>query len=82
MGTLRLDERRVKVLMAMNGIDSIPALAEMADMHYNSLYKMISTGRFSIDSIEAISNILQCNPIDLLVTDGYPDPKLVPLAAH
>jgi Cro/C1-type HTH DNA-binding domain len=76
MGKIRLDERKVKVLMAMNGIDTLPALAEKAGMHYNSVYKMVNTGRFSIDSIESLANVLGCNPIDLMTTEGYPDPKL------
>lgn len=82
MGKLRLDERKVKVLMAMNGIDSLPELAEAAGMHYNSVYKMVNTGRFSIDSLESLSNVLHCNPIDLITTEGYPDPKSVPLVAR
>lgn len=77
MGKIRLDERRVKVLMAMNGIDSLPELAEKLNMHYNSVYKMVNTGRFSIDSIEALADVLKCNPIDLITTEGYPDPKSV-----
>jgi hypothetical protein len=75
MGKIRLDERKVKVLMAMNGIDTLPELAEKAGMHYNSVYKMVNTGRFSIDSIESLANVLGCNPIDLVTTEGYPDPK-------
>jgi hypothetical protein len=82
MGKLRLDERRVKVLMAMNDIDSLSDLAQKAEMHYNSVYKMVNTGRFSIDSIEALANVLKCNPIDLMSTAGYPDPKSVALAVH
>ena len=82
MGKFRLDERRVKVLMAMKGIDSLPELAEKAGMHYNSVYKMVNTGRFSIDSIEAVANVLECNPIDLITTEGFPDPKSVALVAR
>lgn len=82
MGKIRLDERRVKVLMAMKGIDSLPELAEMAKMHYNSVYKMVNTGRFSIDSLEALADVLQCNPIDLITTEGFPDPKSVALVAR
>ena len=82
MGQLRLDGRRVKVLMVMNDIDSLTALAEKAKMHYNSVYKMLNTGRFSIDSIEALANVLNCNPIDLMSTQGYPDPKLEALAVR
>jgi DNA-binding Xre family transcriptional regulator len=82
MGKLRLDGRRLKVLMAMNGIDTLPQLAEQANMHYNSVYKMVNTGRFSIDSIESLANVLGCNPIDLVTTEGYPDPKSVPLVVR
>jgi DNA-binding Xre family transcriptional regulator len=82
MGKLRLDGRRLKVLMAMNGIDTLPQLAERANMHYNSVYKMVNTGRFSIDSIETLAKVLGCNPIDLVTTEGFPDPKSVPLAVR
>jgi hypothetical protein len=44
-------------------------------MHYNSIHKMVKSGRFSIESLEALANVLGCNPIDLVTTEGFPDPK-------
>jgi DNA-binding Xre family transcriptional regulator len=82
MGKIRLDERKVKVLMAMNAIDTLPALAEKAGMHYNSIHKMVKSGRFSIESLEALANVLGCNPIDLVTTEGFPDPKSPALVVH
>lgn len=77
---LRIDERRVRVAMAMRGIDSYADLAKMTDMHYNSILKILSTGRFSVDSAEALANALGVNPIDLMVTEGFPAPNWDALA--
>lgn len=80
MGTIRVDKQRVKVLMAIRGIDNYQDLATKTGMHYNNLLRMVNTGRFSVDSLEQLANALSVNPIDLIVTPGYPDPNLEPLA--
>lgn len=77
---LRIDERRVRVAMAMKGIDSYKELADMTNMHYNSILKILATGRFSVDSAEALAVALNVNPIDLMVTEGFPAPNWAALA--
>lgn len=76
MRKVKLDKTRVKVAMAMKGIDDYSQLAKQAGMHYNNVYKMVKTGRFSVDSISALAEALDVNPIDLLVTPGFPPPNL------
>ncbi len=71
---LRIDERRVKMFMAIRGIETQEQLAKLAGLHPTTLVKIFKGRNFSSETLEKLAAALECNPLDLLAVEGYPDP--------
>lgn len=79
-GELRIDGDKLRAAARLQGM-SLTALAEAMGMHYNSVLRIVTTGSTSLSTLEQLCNVLNCSPLDLLVWDGYPNPKSDALAS-
>ena len=77
---LVIDRTRVRVLMERAGIKTLTELAAKADVHQNTLTKVLNGEEFRSTTVAKLAKALNCNPVDLQVAEGYPDPNLVALA--
>ena len=78
---LRVDSRRLDIAMAAAGVRTDNALADLADITDRTIRNIRTVETCSMQVLERIAAALGCNPIDLLTTPGFPDPKLGALAA-
>lgn len=72
---LRVNRQRVKELMVDRLIETQLELAQKAGISEGTLVTMLKGGSFSRESLEKVALALDCNPIDLLIADGYPAPQ-------
>lgn len=75
-GELSIDGDKLKAAARLQGM-TLSALAEAMGMHYNGILRIATTGRTNLGTLEQLCNVLNCSPLDLLIWDGYPAPKLV-----
>jgi DNA-binding Xre family transcriptional regulator len=73
---VRIDEQRVKLLMLVNGIEEQQELAAMAGVTPQTLNRLFKGAAFSSATLDKLAKALNCNPIDLLDTKGYPSPHM------
>lgn len=78
---VRLDNKRLDVVMAAAGIKTDRALGELSGVDERTIRNVRRHGKCSFDVWNKLAAALGCNPIDLLVTEGYPDPKWAALVA-
>lgn len=78
---VKLDERRLDIAMAAAGIRTDEDLAKRSKIDARTIRNIRTTGSCSFKVWNALASAIGCNPIDLLVTTGYPDPKWEALAA-
>ena len=81
MKTLRVDSKRLDLAMAAAGIRQYEDLADAASISSQTIRNIRKEGICSMNVLSALADALNCNPIDLIVTPGFPDPKLEGLAA-
>jgi transcriptional regulator with XRE-family HTH domain len=74
---VKISEQKVRMFMALVGIESQKALAERAGVGQTTLVALLHGSRsFTGDTLDRIATALECNPLDLLVTDGHPAPHM------
>ncbi len=78
---VRVDEKRLNIAMAAAGVRTDEALAELAGVTGQTIRNIRASGTCSLRVLGGLATAVDCNPIDLLVTPGFPDPKLDALAA-
>lgn len=78
---LKVDPRKLDIAMATSGVRTDNALAEMANVTDRTIRNIRNEETCSLRVLERIAISLGCNPIDLLTTPGFPDPKSDALAA-
>jgi len=71
---LRIDERRVKLFMAIRGIETQDELAKRAGLHPATLVKLFKGSNFTAETLDKLARAFECNPLDLIAVEGYPDP--------
>ena len=81
MKTLRVDSKRLDLAMAAAGIRQYEDLADAASISSQTIRNIRKEGICSMNVLSALADALNCNLIDLIVTPGFPDPKLDGLAA-
>jgi DNA-binding Xre family transcriptional regulator len=79
--SVRIDGRRLKVIMDTKGIDTFEDLARTADLDRRTITRIRKLGTCEFEVWNKLASGLGCNPIDLLVTPGHPDPKSEALVA-
>ena len=79
-GEIRIDGDKLKAAARLQGM-TLGTLAEAMGMHYNGVLRIVSTGSTNLGTLEQLCNVLNCNPLDLLIWDGYPNPKSDALAS-
>jgi len=79
-GLLRIDGDKLKAAAALKTM-SLRTLSEAMGMHYNSVLRIANEGTTSLSTLEQLCNVLECSPLDLLVWEGFPRPKLAALAS-
>ncbi len=77
---IRVDARRLDIAMALAGMRTDESLAESSGVTSQTLRNIRASGTCSLRVLARLASSLNCNPIDLLITPGYPDPKLGALA--
>ena len=77
---IKVASRRLDIAMAIAGMRTDESLAEAAGITGQTIRNLRSSGTCSFRVLNQLASSLNCNPIDLLVTPGYPDPKLDALA--
>lgn len=78
---IRVDERRLDIAMAAAGIRSDTELSKRSEVDERTIRNVRNSGSCSFKVWNSLAKAIGCNPIDLLVTTGYPDPKWDALAA-
>lgn len=78
---VKVDEKRLDIAMAAAGIKTDEKLAELSNIDPRTIRNVRTTGLCSFKVWNALATAIGCNPIDLLVTYGHPDPKWEALAA-
>lgn len=80
-GEIRIDGDKLKLAAKRQNM-TLRTLAEAMGMHYNGVLRIVSTGSTNLGTLEELCNVLNCNPLDLLVWEGYPkvDPNSGALA--
>lgn len=76
-----VDATRLDIAMAIAGLRTDEKLAEKSGVDDRTLRNIRKLGKCSFDTLNKIASAIGCNPIDLLRTTGYPDPKWDALAA-
>lgn len=72
-GALWIDGDKLKSMAKKRGM-ALSVLADAMEMHYNGILRIISTGSTNLGTLERLCNVLDCNPLDLLVWDNFPKP--------
>ena len=80
-GEIRIDGDKLKLVAKREGM-TLGVLADAMGMHYNGIGRIVATGVTTLKTLEQLCNVLNCNPLDLIVWDGFAplDPKLDALA--
>ena len=71
---VKLNRRRVKVLMALREIDDDRTLAQRAGLSKQTLYSAYNGNSFTMDTLAKIAKALDCHPTDILEMEGFPAP--------
>ena len=82
MGKLIIDRERIDILMRSAEIDTYVELAKRAQLHPNTLTKILKGEKWQSETVEKLASVLECNPIDLLVTVGFTLPNSVTLGSR
>lgn len=77
MGKIRIDRKKLDYVMLMRDVSTYRELAKRAGVHYNTVNNMINRDTYSTELLEKVADVLDVNPLDLLRTEGFPDPVLV-----
>lgn len=78
--SVRIDPQRLKITMTAAGIHTDKELAEKAKITIRTITNVKKFGTCSWDAWNSIADAIGCNPIDLLITPGYPRPNWEALA--
>lgn len=78
---VKVDAKRIDIAMATAGIRQYEDLADAAGISSQTIRNIRASGVCSLKVLGSLAHALNCNPIDLIVTPGFPDPKLGALAA-
>ena len=78
---VRIDETRLDIAMAVGGIRSDAELSAKSGVDQRTILNVRRHGSCTFKVWNLLAKATGCNPIDLLVTTGYPDPKWEALAA-
>lgn len=78
---MKVDEKRLDLAMAAAGVRQYDELATAAGITTQTIRNIRANGVCSMKVLAALADALNCNPIDLIVTPGFPDPKSDALAA-
>lgn len=81
MRSIRIDERRLRVAMAAAGINTYKDLSEKSGVDLRTINNIKRLGTCQFEAWNRLAATIGCNPIDLLVTQGYPNPNWAALAA-
>lgn len=77
MGKIRVNRKKLDYVMLMREVPSYRELAKRVGVHYNTISNMVNRDEYSIGLLEKVSGVLHVNPLDLLDTEGFPEPVLV-----
>lgn len=78
---IRVDSRRLDIALAARGIRSDVELSELSGVDARTIRNVRRLGTCTFKVLNQLAAAIECNPIDLLVTPGYPDPKWDALVA-
>ncbi len=73
---LRIDERKLRIIMATRGIDTLQELSEKSGVSYSTLYNVLNGAPFRSVTLQGLAQALEVNPVDLMVIEGYPVPHV------
>ncbi len=79
--SVKIDAKRLRLAATIAGIDTDKKLAEISGVDERTIRNIRANGSCSFDVWNKLASSIGCNPIDLLVTEGYPAPKWAALAA-
>ncbi len=71
-GEIRVDGDKLKLIVKRKGW-TLYVLAEAMGMHYNGVLRIVNTGSTNLGTFETMCNALDCNPLDLLVWENFPE---------
>lgn len=77
---IRVDADRLRIAMAIAKIHTDEELAKKSNIDARTIRNIKKNGSCSFDVLRDLSDAMGRNPIDLLVTTGFPDPNSAALA--
>lgn len=72
----RISKKKLKMWMAIRGFEKVEDLASKAEISPVTIYSNWDTNRFQGQTLDKLASALEVNPIDLLDTEGFPDPHM------
>lgn len=79
--TVRIDEKRLDIAMIVGGIRNDSDLSEKSKVDQRTILNVRRHGTCTFKVWNQLAGACGVNPIDLLITTGYPDPKWEALVA-
>lgn len=70
----KIDKQKVRLWMLNRRIDTYKELAQKANITEATLHSVLDSNRFTGKTLDAVAQALEVNPMDLLYTEGYPNP--------
>jgi hypothetical protein len=73
---IRVDADRLRIAMAIAKIQTDEELAKRSNISARTLRNIRNSGTCSFEVLRDLAVAMGRNPMDLLVTPGFPDPKM------
>lgn len=78
MPRLAVDWKKVRIYMALRGINTEGELTKIAGLNRETVVQLKKgESCFESKTVSRLAVALGCNPLDLLRTEGFPDPHMV-----
>jgi len=77
---IKIDRKKVEIEMIHADTKSFQNLADRAGMSTDTLFKALDGSKWTTKTWKKIAEALNCNPLDLITTEGFPPPKANALA--
>jgi len=74
-GRVKVSRKRLTAMQSLRGVSN-QQLADAIGASYNGILRIKKDESTSLNTLSRICNVLYCNPVDILVMDGFPEPFL------
>lgn len=72
---VRINRKLVKLLLVEKEM-SLRDLARVSDIGEATIYRIVSGAPFTSETLTKLAAALDCNPVDLIESEGFPPPHM------